>query len=383
MLDPTVDFLNHGSFGALPRRVAAAQDRARAWIEAHPIERLGRRCRELLRPARERVAAFVGADPEELAFVTNATEGANAVLRSIAFAPGDRILATNHVYNAVRQTARLAARRAGASYEEIPIPLPLEHPERVTERIVDHLDARVRLLVLDHLTSPTAVRLPIERIVAEAEARGVRTLVDGAHAPGMIPLDIQSMRCSYYVANLHKWVCAPKGAAFLVARRAVQGDLHPAVVSHFLDQGFTNEFDWQGTRDITPWICVPDALDFMDDASLGLGWARVMEHNHRLAVWVQEHLHRRWGVSPLARPEELGAMVSVPLPTALQPAEGNAEALEFLQQELYDRHAIEAPLVDWNGTRLVRPCCQVYNRAEQYERLGVAVEAMAIRRRVG
>jgi len=381
MLDPSVDFLNHGSFGALPKRVALAQDRVRAFIEARPIERLGRRCRELLAPARQRVAAFVGVQPDEIGFVTNATDAVNAVLRSMDLKPGDQLVTTDHVYNAVRQTMRYVARRAGAECIEIPIAVPLEPPEKVAAQVLERLGPRARLLLLDHVSSPTALRFPVELIIAAAEGRGIPVLVDGAHAPGTLPLDISALGCSYYAANLHKWVCAPKGSAFLFARAEAQAELHPTIISHFLDQGFRAEFDWQGTRDISPWLCVPDALDFLDDASLGFGWSRVMEHNHRLARWVQERLCTRWEVERLCGPEHLGAMTTVLLPAPLQP--GGAAGIarfEEIQLALSERFLIEVPVIEWNGRRFVRPCCQVYNRPEQYERLADAVLMLAQQR---
>lgn len=380
MLDPAVDFLNHGSFGALPRAVARAQDAKRAFIEARPIERLGRGCTELLAPAKAALANFVGAAPAEIGFVVNATEGANAVLRSLDLRPGDELLTSDHVYNALRKTMIYVARRAGATYIEVPLPPPLDDEEQIAARVVERITPRTRLVVIDHISSPTAIRFPVERIVQAAKERGVPTLVDGAHAPGMVPLDLEAIGAAYYVGNLHKWVCAPKGCAFLHARLEVQRDLHPATVSHFLDEGFGREFDWQGTRDITPWLCAPVALAFMDDAAIGLGWNRVRSHNHQLARWVQSLLCRRWNVEPLSPLDgsRIGSMATVRLPESLQPGAGaRYSTFGELQLAICSRHSIEVPVVEWNGVRHVRPCCQVYNRPEQYERLADAIEALA------
>ncbi|MCA9284622.1 MAG: aminotransferase class V-fold PLP-dependent enzyme [Phycisphaerales bacterium] len=374
MLDPEIDFLNHGSFGALPRSVSARQEEWRRRVEARPIEMLGRRCRELLGPAREAVAGLVGASPADIGFVTNATGGINAVLRALPLRAGDVLATTTHVYNAVRQTMRFVARQAGAEYRELPVPPPFAHPDAIVDAIDAALDERVRLLVVDHISSPTAVVFPVERIVARCRERGIDVLIDGAHAPGMVPLELERLGAAYYAANLHKWMCAPKGCAFLWTRRDRQAHVHPATISHFLDQGYATEFDWQGTRDISAWICAADAIAFMR----GLGLERVMAHNHALATWVQAHLCGRWGVQPLTPLDGslLGSMATVRLPSAFQPG-GPFATFESINLALYERFRIEVPVVEWQGVRHVRPCCQVYNRPEQYERLADAVLALA------
>lgn len=379
MLDPQIDFLNHGSFGALPRRVAAAQDRYRAMIEARPIEILGRRCRELIAPARAAVSAFVGTQSEALGFVSNATGAVNAVLRAMELRPGDELLTTSHVYNAVRQTLRFVAERSGAVVVEATVPLPVASATAILDRVLERITARTRLVVIDHVTSPTALRFPVEAVIAACREREIDVLVDGAHAPGMLPLDLHSLGAAFYAANLHKWTCAPKGAAFLAVRADRAGAVHPPTVSHFLDQGFDREFDWQGTRDITAWLSVPDAIRFMDDGAIGLGWSRVTDHNHRLAVWVQQFLCNAWEVTPLSPLDGqlLGSMATVRLPEPLQPGRGAFDSFEALQLAIYEGHRIEVPVVEWGGAWHVRPCCQVYNRAEQYVRLSEAISTLA------
>ncbi len=378
-LDPTLTFLNHGSFGSLPHAVALRQQEWRSFIEASPIERLGRRCTELLAEARGALARFVGAEADDLGFVTNATEGINAVLRSVRLEPGDELLTTDHVYNAVRQTMRHVARAAGATYHEIPIDVPLLDAAAVIERIGERLSARTRLLVIDHVTSPTAVVLPVEGVIQLCAERGVDVLVDGAHAPGMLPLALDELGAAYYAANLHKWVCAPKGAAFLHVRRDRQRGVHPATISHFLDEGFRREFDWQGTRDITPWLTLPAALEFMDDQGGGLGWRRVLRHNHAMATWAHRMLIERLATEPISPLDGrfLGSMATVPLPAALQPGDAPQDSFEALQRELHDRFRIEVPIMSWRGRWHVRISCQVYNAPEQYERLAEAIDVLA------
>lgn len=365
-------FLNHGSFGSPLREVLARQEAWRRWIEADPIEWLGRRIRECLAASREQVASFVGADPAGLGFVTNATEAVNAVVRSIAWRRGDRIVTTDHVYHAVRQTLRRIADETGAELVEVAVPLPIRSPEEVLARLEEALSPRPRLVVIDHATSPTAVLLPIERIVRRCRELGIEILVDGAHGPGMLPLDLAALDADHYAANLHKWVGAPKGAGFLFSHARVRSRVHPLVTSHFLGEGFVREFDWQGTRDATPWIVAADAIE----AGRRWGWAAFRQHNHQLACWAHRMLTARWGVEPLVPPggSMLGSMASVSLPQRAVQGFGSPEAL---QAELRRRGSIEVPIVAWGGRWLVRVSAAPYNRPWQYEHLASCIEAIA------
>ena len=373
-LDPEIAFLNHGCFGARPKRVMQAQAELREAYEARPIEWLDRKRTALIGEAARRVGEFIGADPNNLGFVTNATGGVNAVLRSLTFKPGEELLTTNHVYNAVRQAMRFLARQAGATYREIALPLPLRSPDEVISAIANAVSDRTRLLVIDHITSPTAVLFPIESIVQLCRDRNVDVLVDGAHAPGMVPLDLESLGAAYYTGNLHKWVCAPSGAAFLWVRPDRQQHIHPTTISHFYEQGFTREFEWQGTRDITPWLSAAAALEYM----AGFGWERVMQHNHELAVWVQAMLCDRWQVEPSTPLDGsmIGSMTTVLLPRQEVLHAKFAEPAK-LHAALYDQYRIEAPVVDWDGRWWIRPCCQIYNTPDQYEHLAQSVLELA------
>src|SRR5437868_3248109 len=218
MLEPGVDFLNHGSFGAVPRVVFEAQTEWRRHIEAAPVEIIARRRLELIDAAKRVVGRWLGMRPDDFGLVTNATEGVNAVLHSLRFGPGDELLTTTHVYNAVRQAMRFTCARCGASYRELDVPLPLRSAEQIADAVVSGLSDRTRLLVIDHITSPTALVFPVEQITRACARRGVDVLIDGAHAPGTIPLNVQRIGAAYYAGNLHKWACAPRGAAFLWAR---------------------------------------------------------------------------------------------------------------------------------------------------------------------
>jgi isopenicillin-N epimerase len=373
MLDPKITFLNHGSFGAVPKCVFVEQTRWRLRVESEPVELLARRGPALLEESRGAVGQWLGMRPEDFGFVTNATEGVNAVLRSMELGPGDELLTTTHVYNAVRQAMKYTAGRAGATYREVEVPLPVPSPEHVYEAVVGALSARTKLLVIDHITSPTALLFPVERIAAEAARRGVEVLVDGAHAPGMVPLDVPRVGAAYYAGNLHKWACAPKGCGFLWVRPDRQAGIHPLVISHHLGEGFSREFGWQGTRDVSAWLSIPRALQFMAE----LQWDRVMAHNHAMAGWVQQMLCRAWNVAPTSPADGsmLGSMASVPLPAPLDRLT-EAQSAD-LQQRLYAMHRIEAPIMLWGGGAFIRPCCQVYNTPADYERLANVIAEIA------
>lgn len=372
MLREGVAFLNHGSFGAVPRVVFDEQTEWRRRLEAEPIELLGRRRDELVHAAKEAVGARLGMRPDDFGLVTNATEGINAVLRSLSFGPGDELLTTNHVYHAVRQAMKYVAGRSGAGYREIDVPLPVRSADEIAECVLSGLSPRTRLLVIDHVTSPTALVFPVAQIVAGCAERGVEVLIDGAHAPAMVELDIARLGATYYAGNLHKWSCAPKGAGFLWVRPERQADIHPPIISHFLGEGFAREFGWQGTRDVSAWLTVPRALAFLSD----LGWDRVRDHNHAMAIWAHQLLCRRWGVEPLSPLDGslLGSMATMRLPGTL--GQLPEAQIRTLQQRLYTEHRIEVPLHPFAGRHYIRVSCQVYNTPADYERVGEVVASL-------
>jgi isopenicillin-N epimerase len=386
LLDEQITFLNHGSFGACPRVVLEEQSRLRAEMEGEPVRFLWREIEGRVDAARAALAAFVGADAEDLAFVTNATGAVNAVVRSLELRPGDELLTTNHGYNACNNVLAEFARRAGAKVVFAQVPFPIAGPGDVTAAVLAAVTPRTRFAIVDHVTSPTALVLPVAEIVRELEGRGISVLVDGAHAPGMLPLELRPLGASWYTGNLHKWVCAPKGAAFLFARRDRQAGLHPATLSHGYNtpragrSRFHDEFDWQGTLDVTAWLSVPAALRFCEGLLPG-GWPALTAHNHALVCDARRMLCERVGVEPPCPEGMLGSLATLPLPARLQTG-GDSRAViarfDPLQTRLFDEHRIEVPCVRWGAPARswFRISAQAYNSAADYARLADALATM-------
>jgi isopenicillin-N epimerase len=394
-LEAGVAFLNHGSFGACPRVVRERQARLRDQMERQPVRFFVREAPGLLDEARRALARFVGADPEGLAFVPNASTGINAVLRSVAIPAGAELLVTDHAYNAARNVIDYVAAERGARVVVAHLPFPLqdvdaaEAADTIFRTVIAAATPRNALALVDHVTSPTALVLPVARIVAELEGRGVRVLVDGAHAPGMLDLDVGAVSASWYVGNCHKWLCAPKSAGFLVARDDVREAVRPAVISHGANapipraHRFRREFDWMGTTDPTPALCVPDALRFLEAALPG-GFAAVRARNHRLVVSARSRIAAALGTALPCPDELLGSMASLPLPTGFglgdhadsRPASALDE--DPLHARLVDEYGIEVPVLASRATpaRVLRISAHLYNRDEDYDRLVAALRAI-------
>jgi isopenicillin-N epimerase len=378
-LDPQVVFLNHGSFGACPRAVLQRQQELRQRLERQPVQFLARELEGLLDEARHELALLVGCDADDLAFVRNATAGVNTVLRSLAFAPGDELLVTDHEYNASRNALDFVAARAGARVVVAPIPVPVGSAQQVHDAVLGAVSARTRLCLLDHVTSPTGLVLPLESIVPALHERGVDTLVDGAHAPGMLPLALTRLGAAYYTGNCHKWLCAPKGSGFLHVRRDRQAGIRPLAISHGANSPrrdrsrFRLEFDFTGTDDVTPSLCVPAAIRFLT-ALLPGGLPALQAHNHDLACRARTLLLAALGTAPICPTTMLGSLASVLLPpTAAAPLPPHG--LDPLQVALLEQHRIEVPVMRWSTPpmRLLRVSPQIYNSIAQYEYLARAL----------
>ncbi len=363
-------YLNHGTVGVTPNEVMAAQWSIKQRIEAHPARFMLRELKPELRAAAARVAEILGGRGDDYVFTDNATTGVNAVLRSADLGPGDEVLVTDHTYGAVANAARHACERAGATLVAAQIPFPISDNAAAMAAVESALSERTRIAILDHVTSETGIVLPLRRLVAACHAAGAQVLVDGAHAPGTLDLDIPGCGAEWYAANLHKWLFAPRGCGILWAAESVQQSLHPAVISWRLGEGFTAEFDWTGTRDPSPFLSLPAALDFL--ASFGADAVR--EYNHDLAVAAAGMLAERFAGPQGAPPAMTAAMALAPLPGKL--AAGLEEA-NALRDHLLYTHSIEVPIIAWSGRLWARLAAQVYCQMSDFEALADAVEGWA------
>jgi isopenicillin-N epimerase len=370
-LDPSVSYLNHGSFGACPTAVLAIQTALRQEMEREPVDFLAATLPARLDAARQTLAAFLSADPADLVFVPNATSGVNAVLRSLSFDPGDEILLTNHSYAACRKTVEFVAKTTGARVVVADLAFPCRDDEEIVERVLRSASPRTRLALMDHVTSPTALVLPVARLVAELQVRGIDTLVDGAHAPGMVPVQLTALDAAYYTGNAHKWLCAPKGAAFLHVRRDRQAPLHPGVISHGYNAGFHAEFDWTGTFDPTPWLCIPESLRYMGSLLPG-GWVEVMAANRALTLEARALLIQSLGIDTPCPDTMIGSMAALPLPAPLM----GAPARTLDSQGLHDwfrARGIETWLHP-HPVPLLRISAQLYNHIDQFRQLATLLD---------
>jgi isopenicillin-N epimerase len=367
LLDPGIHFLNHGSFGATPRAVFATYQEWQLQLERQPVLFLGREYARLHYEARSALGEYLNARPEELVFVTNATHGVNIVARSLDLVPGDEVLATDHEYGACDRAWEFLCQKRGARYVRQPIPLPVSSQDDILERFWEGVTHRTRVITLSHISSPTALRFPVKEICRRARLAGIRTIVDGAHAPGQIPVDLASLGADFYTGNCHKWMMSPKGAGFLHAREEVQHLVEPLVVSwgYNAEQDFTtgstfvDYLQWTGTRDPAAALSVPAAIQFM-------GENRWEEVRLGCAELLREALNRIEQVTdlPSLYPGEKGFFFQMAV-AQLPPGTD----LKELKTRLYDEFRIEIPLIEWNGMKLLRISIQGYNTQEDVDAL--------------
>lgn len=385
LLDPDTIFLNHGSFGACPKPVFEQYQRWQLELERNPVAFLGRRSGTLLGQARERLADYLGARGEDLVFLPNATTGVNIVARSLALQPGDEVLATDHEYGACDAAWRFVCERTGATYRRVPVPLPFE-PETFADRLLQAAGPQTKLIFASHISSTTALVFPVAELCARAREAGIGTLIDGAHAPGQIGLDLAAVGADFYTGNCHKWLCAPKGSAFLHARAERQADLHATVVSWgYLaaelgastlggHTGFDayvgtttleRRLQWQGTRDLSAFLSVPAAIDFQAEHD----WTHQRERCHAMAQATQAAVLAGNGLAPIAGARSLAQMVPIPV---------RATDADALRRGLYERHRIEIPVTQHGSHTFVRLSVQAYNTQAELDALVSALRAAGV-----
>lgn len=375
LLREDVVFLNHGSFGACPRPVFETYQHWQLELERQPVEFLGRNLTETMRVPRIALSAELGTAPDNIVGLTNATTGLNIVAQSLDLKPGDQILTTDHEYSALEKTWAYVARRTGAEIVVVKVPMPLLTEAQFTDTIISGMTERTKVLFLSHITSPTALLFPIERSIAEARKRGIWSVIDGAHTPGHIKLDLDAIGADFYSGNCHKWLMTPKGSAFLHARPEVQGLLNPLVISHgwtadskqpgakgaFGNSPFIDGIEVQGTRDPAAWLTIPAALDFRRDND----WTSVAAHCQQLAQDTAARLGELTGLAPLSAPQFCAPqMVAMPLPEC---------DVEAVKNDLLNKYNIEIPVFKWQDTCIARVSVQGYNSRPQMDLLLTAL----------
>ena len=380
-LDPSVTFLNHGSFGACPLAVLEAQQHLRERVEKDPVQFFRRDLEPLWDEALHQLSEFLGAVPEQLAFVPNTTTGINTILRSIQLERGAELLTTTHSYPACRNALEEAAARVGGTVVAVQVPFPLRTPAQVLQPILEAITPKTQIALFDHVASSTGIIFPIERIIQELAAMNIDVLVDGAHAPGMVPLELERLGAAYYVGNCHKWLCAPKGAGFLYVRRDKQPSLHPLVISHGARSFRTDrsrfrlEFDWTGTHDPTSYLTVPVAIHHIASLVEG-GWPTVRERNRLLVLAGRRRVCTQLNVETPCPDTMVGSLAAIPFPDSDPHAKSEEWTADPEQEALFAQYRIEVPISPWPARpkRLLRLSAHLYNSPSQYNHLAAALK---------
>lgn len=370
MLEDGLTYLNHGAFGAAARPVMAASQAWREQIEAQPSRFLTTELQPLLRRTADKLGKYVGAKGEDIVFLDNATTAINAVLRSLVLFPGDEVLTTNLTYGAVMRTLEFVCDRAEARLLPVHVDYPIVSADDARDAVLDALTPRTRLVVLDHVTSKTAAVLPVAEIAAECRDRGIAVLVDGAHAPGMLDLNIEALGVDWYAGNCHKWLGAPRGSAFLWAAPERQPNVRPTTISHFVSDGFIPAFDWPGTKDFAPVLTIPAALEYRE----GYGEQRIRDYCHDLAVEAGPHLAQRLNTEVGLPPDRAAFMTTVALPSGFGPAK--KPVADAVRKRIREEHHLEIDIQAFEDRLWMRLSLYVYSEMEDVDRLAAAVSAL-------
>jgi len=373
ILDPETCFLNHGSFGATPVSVLEEQSRLRKLIESDPVRFFERDYIPLMKGAVGKLSDFINANPEGLVFVKNTTEGVNTVLRSLNLKPGDEIIVTNHSYQACWNAVDFVTERSDAKTVVVDIPFRVKNEGEVVDLIMDKITGKTVLAMIDTVTSATGLRMPFEKLVRDIQGVGVDVLLDAAHGPGIVPLDLIAMDAAYCTGNCHKWICTPKGSAFLHIREDRKSLVRPLSISHGYSfegtdqEKFEYEFGWPGTQDPTAWLCIPHAIEFLGSLLDG-GWQEIMDHNRALAIQGRRILCRALGTSPPVPDSMVSSIAAVEMP-----GEGDVGPMSLegdpYHNFLLDEFGIQVPVFPWrhHNKKYIRISAQLYNHVEEYE----------------
>jgi isopenicillin-N epimerase len=368
-LDPDIHFLNHGSFGATPKPVFREYQRWQRELERQPVEFLGRRHNDLMRTSRSVLAEFFHTEADHLVYTQNVTISLNIVARSLELGPGDEVLSTDHEYGAMDRTWRFLSRERGFTYVNQPIPVPLLSIQKFVDDLWKGVTPRTRVIFLSHITSPTAIIFPVRQVIERTRQAGILTVIDGAHAAGQLPLDLPALGADFYGGNLHKWLCAPKGAGFLYARPEAQHLLKPLVVSWGYEAEapgssiFVDQHEWWGTRDPAAFLSIPAAVEFQRKHD----WDKVRRDCHALATETLTRIEELTGVHSFYPDDRWYAQMF----TAVLP--DSADIIR-LKSKLYDEYHIEVPLMEWNGKHLIRVSVQGYNDQKDMDALLAALK---------
>ncbi len=374
-------FLNHGSFGATPRSVREEQRTWQDVMENEPVRFFEDLMPSILEQTRVALAKQLSCQADDLALVENATSGVNTVMRSLEFSEGDEILVPDHAYQACRNTIDFVAERWGAKVVTVPLPFPIDGPHVVMEAMLGAVSERTVLAMIDTVTSPTGLRMPFEDLTAELEGRGVSVLLDAAHGIGMVPLNLDELGASYTTSNCHKWLCAPKGSAFLHVRKDKQADIHPLTISHGMTfplgdtTRFRHEFDWTGTRDMSAHCALPFAIDHLADEVEG-GWPAIMQHNHDLAIRGRNILCEALGITPPCPDEMVTSIATLILPEQVEGGGIPLHEPDPLHVVLSEKYGIQVPVWSWPSPRgrYIRISAQLYNSEAEYRYLAWALQ---------
>lgn len=374
-LDPNTVFLNHGSFGATPIAVLDEQDRIRRLMERDPVNFVERLSREMWQDSIDELSKFLNADPGGMSFVANATTGVNTILRSLNLSKGDEIIVPDHAYQACRNAIDFVTERSGARTVVIRIPFRIDDESDIIDPIVSAISDKTVLAMIDTVSSPTGIRMPFEKLVGLIQERGVDVLVDAAHGPGIVPLDIRKLNAAYITGNCHKWICTPKGSAFLHIRDDRREGVKPLTIGHGYSsdlpsaEKFRMEFDWTGTRDPSPWLCIPFAISHIGGLING-GWTKIMNKNHEMAIFGRDLLCEALDISPPTPDSMVSSMSSVEFPwnedVGPAPIDGDP-----IHNTLFDEYRIQVPVISWpnHNRKYLRISAQIYNSKEDYEYL--------------